>query len=361
MKDCKEVGERLPALLEGDISESEARELRGHLDSCDPCRRAYQNLEKSKKLLGNLTEVEPPPWFTQKIMARIEEESARKKGWLQKLFYPLHIKVPIEAVASLLIAFLAWQVYMATEPERAAFKAPPGSMPVITENYSLQGTDKTPPAKPETEKKQDTSKASPKKDLEPEALTGASRPSEKEPEGRMVAAQRAPEPVVVGEKKGMPEDRREEKSFAAVPSRKLESPPLASAPLPAPAASSLEKDGKMADALEPAPKKEKTDQDRVAVKARALPKSRPVGILLQVTDPQKAGQEAMDAFRQAESRNLQRESQEEREIISALVASQKLPGLLETLKKMGAITESFTAPPEQHDLVPVRIEIIRKK
>ena len=83
--------------------------------------------------------------------------------------------------------------------------------------------------------------------------------------------------------------------------------------------------------------------------------------MLQVSDTQKAGQEAMDALRQSESSNIQRESKEEREIILGLVASTKLPALLEALKKMGGMTEGLISPPEQEALVPVRIEIIREK
>jgi hypothetical protein len=141
----------------------------------------------------------------------------------------------------------------------------------------------------------------------------------------------------------------------------MEAPPAVSAPLQAPAVPSLEKDKKMADALEAVPQKEKTDQERVAGKARAQFKSRPIGVLLQAGDIRKAGQEALEALRQAESSNLQRESQEEREIISGLVPSQKLPALLDALKKIGGTFEGLISPPEPETLVPVRIEIIRKK
>ena len=361
MMDCKEVGKRLPAYLEGDVSELEAEELRKHFDSCNPCRKICRDLEKSGYLLRNLTEVETPPWFTQKIMARIEEEAEKKKSWLEKLFFPLHIKIPIEAVASLLIAFLAWQVYMATGPERAAFQAPPGSLPVITEKYSLQETDKTSAVKPGTGIKQDILKAPQKKEEEVKIPIGAGRPADKEQEDRVVALSRAPEPPLEGEKKGIPEDRREEKSFAAVPSGRLASSPMAPAPLKAPAASSLEKDRRMADESGTVKPKEKTDRDRVAVREKARLKSRPVGFLFKVSDLVKASQEAQEALQQAEARNIQRETQDEREIISGLVNLKKLPGLFDTLKKMGGMSESDISPSRPDDLVPVRIEIIRNK
>lgn len=355
MMDCKEVGKRLPAFLERDVSELEAEELRKHFDSCDPCRKVCRDLEKSGYLLRNLTEVEPPPWFTQKIMARIEEEGEKKKGWLEKLFFPLHIKIPIEAVASLLIAFLAWQVYQAGEPERAAFQAPLGSLPVITEKYSLQETDKTSAVKPET------GKAPLKKKEEVKIPIGAGSPADKEQEDQVVALSRAPEPPLMGEKKGIPEDRREEKPGAAFPSGRLASSPMAPAPLTAPAASSLEKDRRMADELGTVKPKEKTDQDRAAVREKARLKSRPVGFLFKVSDLGKASQEALEALHQAEARNILRESQDDMEIISGLVNLKKLPGLFDTMKKMGGISESDVSSTRPDDLVPVRIEIIRNK
>ena len=282
MMDCKEVGKRLPAFLEGDVSGLEAEELRKHFDSCDPCRKVCRDLEKSGYLLRNLTEVEPPPWFTQKIMARIEEEAEKKKSWLEKLFFPLHIKIPIEAVASLLIAFLAWQVYQAGEPERAAFQAPLGSLPVITEKYSLQETGKTPAVKP------GTGKAPQKKEEEVKIPIGAGRPADKEQEDLVVALSRAPEPPLRRErKKEFPKTATKKNRLLRFHPGDWTSSPMAPAPLKAPAASSLEKDRRMADELGTVKPKEKTDQDRVAVREKARVKSRSVGFLFKVSDPGK--------------------------------------------------------------------------
>jgi hypothetical protein len=50
-------------------------------------------------------------------MARVREEAGRKQSILQRLFYPLHIKVPIQALATIVIAVLAFQIYQTNEPE----------------------------------------------------------------------------------------------------------------------------------------------------------------------------------------------------------------------------------------------------
>jgi hypothetical protein len=50
-------------------------------------------------------------------MSRVREEAKQKQGILWRLFYPLHIKVPIQVLATLLVAVLAFHVYRQGEPE----------------------------------------------------------------------------------------------------------------------------------------------------------------------------------------------------------------------------------------------------
>ena len=57
-------------------------------------------------------------------MNRVREEAEPKKGLLQRLFYPLHIKIPVEALATCLVVVLALFVYKNTEPEMKALHGP---------------------------------------------------------------------------------------------------------------------------------------------------------------------------------------------------------------------------------------------
>jgi hypothetical protein len=50
-------------------------------------------------------------------MARVREEAGQKKGILQKLFFPLHIKVPIEIFATIAITLTAFYVFKTVEPD----------------------------------------------------------------------------------------------------------------------------------------------------------------------------------------------------------------------------------------------------
>src|SRR4030042_533409 len=115
---CSEIENRLPAFLEELLSPEEGKSVEAHLASCNRCRRAFADLRRAQELVQGLGEVEPPPFFEQWIMSRVREEAEKKPGILRKLFYPLHTKVPIQALATVLIAVLAFHVFQVGEPER---------------------------------------------------------------------------------------------------------------------------------------------------------------------------------------------------------------------------------------------------
>jgi hypothetical protein len=114
---CNEIENRLPAYLEDLLTPEEQKDITEHLASCPRCSRAFEDLKRADRLVRGIEEVEPPPFFEQKIMSRVREEAGRKQGILQRLFYPLHIKVPIQALATLLVAVLAFYVYQTGDPE----------------------------------------------------------------------------------------------------------------------------------------------------------------------------------------------------------------------------------------------------
>jgi hypothetical protein len=114
---CNEVDNLLPAYREDLLSSEERKSIAGHLASCSRCSHAFADLKRADDLVRGLGEVEPPPFFEQRIMARVREEAGRKQGILRRLFYPPHIKVPIQALATILIAVLGFYVYQQGDPE----------------------------------------------------------------------------------------------------------------------------------------------------------------------------------------------------------------------------------------------------
>ena len=94
------------------------------MTSCAQCNDALAELQRAKDLLGNLDEVEPPPWLTAKIMSRVREEKEQRASFFKKLFLPFHIKVPLQALSVILVGAIVFQVYRMVEPAKKITQAP---------------------------------------------------------------------------------------------------------------------------------------------------------------------------------------------------------------------------------------------
>jgi hypothetical protein len=117
MKKCEDIKNSLPLYLDNSLSGGDKKAVEEHLKACPQCTKELTLLSKAQTLVNNLDTVDPPPWFKQKIMARVREE-AEKKSPVQKLFYPLRIKLPVQIFATICIAVLAVYIYRSGE-ERA--------------------------------------------------------------------------------------------------------------------------------------------------------------------------------------------------------------------------------------------------
>lgn len=126
MKKCEEIEKDLPLYLDNALPSAEKQVIEDHLQSCPQCTKTLARLSKTRTMVNNLAEVEPPAWLKQKIMTRVHRE-AEKKSLLRKWFYPLRIKIPVQIFATVCIAVLAVYIYRAGE-ERMK-EVVPSSMP----------------------------------------------------------------------------------------------------------------------------------------------------------------------------------------------------------------------------------------
>jgi len=94
-----EIQGKLSAYLDNAVSAEEKAEIKRHLGICGSCRVAIADLELTVGYIKSLPEVEPPPWLTSKIMAIIRDETDRNPSLWRRMFFPLHVKLPIEIVA----------------------------------------------------------------------------------------------------------------------------------------------------------------------------------------------------------------------------------------------------------------------
>jgi len=122
--ECNKIQETLSSYLDGILTSEENKLIDEHLKSCQKCQGALADLKKTVEHIKNIEEAEPPAWFTQKTMARIKAETGHQKGFLQKLFYPLHIKLPIEAIAVIAIAVTTIYIFKSVQSEIQLAKVP---------------------------------------------------------------------------------------------------------------------------------------------------------------------------------------------------------------------------------------------
>ncbi|MFQ5840198.1 MAG: zf-HC2 domain-containing protein [Candidatus Methylomirabilales bacterium] len=132
---CEEIHERLSAYLEGEIDAAARERIAEHLETCAHCRQELALLQRTVSTLQSLEEIDVPPRLTAEIRAGIHGQ--RAAWWRQlvtRIFYPVHIKVPIEAMVLLLIALGAVYLFR-TSPELA--RAPEPQAPAASKTARI--------------------------------------------------------------------------------------------------------------------------------------------------------------------------------------------------------------------------------
>lgn len=123
--ECEEIQAWLSDYLEGTLESGRHRAVEDHLYLCPNCQAVADDLAESIKSVASLPSVDPPPGFTQKVMAQVREEAARPSPW-ERIFQPFSIKVPIHATAVVLVGIAAVYLYQKSEaPHRELSKSVP--------------------------------------------------------------------------------------------------------------------------------------------------------------------------------------------------------------------------------------------
>jgi len=72
--DCQQCSDDLTAYIDGELDESAARQLKNHLETCDPCRAEYEELRDSATFVSeHAAELEPVPEIWNNLRSRIAE------------------------------------------------------------------------------------------------------------------------------------------------------------------------------------------------------------------------------------------------------------------------------------------------
>ena len=143
---CEAARELFSALVDAALTPDERRSLDAHLAGCVECRRELEAFQRTIALVRSAPALRAPAGFVERVLA-----AARPTPWYgrlaRRLFVPVRVKVPIEALAVLVVAVVALQLYRETpELQRAArqeAQAPPAS-----ETLSKQETPASPATPP---------------------------------------------------------------------------------------------------------------------------------------------------------------------------------------------------------------------
>ena len=133
---CEETQDRLSAYLEGELEPAARRIIEVHLEECVRCREELALLQRTVSTLQSLEPIEVPPRLTAAIQAEVgarEQFSWRRLA--SRLFLPLHIKLPLEAMALVLVTLGVVYVYRSA-PELAQAPRPQA----VTERESRDET-----------------------------------------------------------------------------------------------------------------------------------------------------------------------------------------------------------------------------
>ena len=365
MTDCSRMEEQLSAYIDGELSAGEAMQLERHLAGCRDCAALLADLRRTKDLVGKVEEIEPPPLFTQKIMAGVRAEAEPPRGLIQKLFRPIHIKIPLEALAACLVAVLAVYIYNATGPETANVTAPV-ERPAPVPRDLTPAPERKAGTLPEGEKGQQTGPANSAENNGTGRERGfAPVPGEQSTvppggdEGRARALSKKEEagPAAPGTTASGAGERKAERTETTKSSGAA---PAASRPSAAPGIPSSEQEVTPSPSRAPERQADRLKKGGNAHQAGDLASAVPRYRLVVKTETgsiKTAAGKTETLLRKLGAGKITRDSRQGLEIIEAEITSRQLKTVLDTLNAIGKVEAAGTPQGLSEGPKPVRIEI----
>jgi hypothetical protein len=242
---------------------------------------------------------------------------------LQRLFYPLHIKLPIEAAVTVLVIGLALYVYRDIQPEVRLAQAPVGER---TPQDSLKQLQPVPPSVKED-----------KKELPSKGVPSPAKPSELpalgEKEAKAGKIEAAPEVKTHPEKREAP--------GAPAPAKERDVTP---------AAGSMAKDEAYQEVRAAAPKTKLSFMEKKDEKV--------LSFTVFVKDPETALKEIEKAVTKLDGRMIRAGSVEEKRTVTAEMRGDRLKELVEKLKSLGKLKEKEIDFEAMKGEAGIRIEVV---
>ena len=132
---CADIKKQLTDYIDGSLGEDMNTLVKEHLSSCSSCRKDLDDIKKTISMVHNLQEVEPPSWYTQKIMSQIRQET-QKQGFLDKMKDFFTVRVQVSVYASVIMILMAVFLYRVIIPEHDHLAKDTGSPAADVANHN---------------------------------------------------------------------------------------------------------------------------------------------------------------------------------------------------------------------------------
>jgi hypothetical protein len=316
-----ELRRKLSDYLDNAVSARDRQEIEEHLNECLRCREALAELKQVVSAIHDIPPVEPPPWLTTRIMARVREETAPKPGLLRRLFSPFPFKIPLEAAVLVCLCITGYFLATRTAPELAETPL----LPRTLENQR-QPEKKVLPTGPEQAPQKD--RTLPRPTVNSSALPSPARSGE-------VTAPTAPSREETGTAPLQPVPRLFDAPVSPVPSTDTIKEEMA---LPA------RSESVQSAPAPPTARKESRTESVTSARDAASPAMASVQITIRVADPIRAGQELEEAVHRVGATIVRSDSTPTGRSVAVRVATDRLPDLRTRLERLGRVTERPVQP-----------------
>ncbi len=130
---CDEAREAFSDLYDATLTGAPLVAVNRHLETCPACRGEWAAFRGALQALAALGSDDPSPGFATRVRQQIQEPSSWR-GVLRWFFFPLHVKVPIHALAVVLVAFAGFFLYQRSpEVRRGTESGMPSPPPAVSE------------------------------------------------------------------------------------------------------------------------------------------------------------------------------------------------------------------------------------
>ena len=136
MKKCQEIQTDLSAYIDNELPMATRTIVEKHIQGCGVCREQLAELKQLTAGIVALPRLQPAPGLLSEVRRRITQGSKCRPSWQDYIFRPLWLKVPLEAVAVVVIVLFVMRVERSANERKPGHKAlmpaeEPASTPIV--------------------------------------------------------------------------------------------------------------------------------------------------------------------------------------------------------------------------------------